>query len=300
MSDQMMLLPQDPPETRLGKIPLESVLDQAKAQGLPPTAQFVETVKALGVIQPVIVARCVPAEGEERGPNEYRLCAGRRRVLAADDAGLKTIDAKIYPEGAVTPEILTLIENEHRSPNRMADLNALERLLDRDGVTMKVICEELKLNKASVEKSLTLLNLIPELRDAFQKTKIAPTVALKAAKLSPRQQRLLLDPLEQNERVTGPDVKEVKQAGKMLRSQELSQRLFGNARTDGTFNTGRTSPGDDVIDPFSVLCEIVDHVREHGRLDMTDPTPAGAELFSKACRATGRPEQVETEGSIAA
>lgn len=295
MADQMVLLPQDPPQTRLAEIPIETVLDQARAAGLPPTPQFVETVEALGVIQPVIV--------EERGPGRYRLCAGRRRVLAAHEAGLERIDAKVYPEGAVTPEVLTLIENEHRSPNRLADLGALERLLQQEGVTMDVICKELKLNRASVEKSLTLLNLIPPLRDAFQNGNIAPSVALKAAKLSHEQQHLLLDPLEENGRITGPDVREVKEARKAQRSAELSSRLFGSdggapARPPGApFTAGHDDTTDD---PFALLCEIVDHVREYGRLDMADPTPDGADLFAKACRATGRPEQIKAAETIAA
>lgn len=82
-------------------------------------AALAESLKTIGLLQPVLVSRA----GER-----YRLVAGERRVRAARLAGWREIDARILEEGC-HPGLAQLAENTQRSSLTPAEmLDAVERL----------------------------------------------------------------------------------------------------------------------------------------------------------------------------
>jgi hypothetical protein len=84
----------------------------------PPDEHLVASVKKIGVLQPVLVAR---------GEDGYRLLAGSRRVQAARDAGLADVPALIIPPDRAGDLDVFIQENLTRS-----DLTEFDRLRLRD------------------------------------------------------------------------------------------------------------------------------------------------------------------------
>jgi len=119
-------------------------------------AELAESIKANGVLQPVLVR---PFQGG------YQLIAGERRLRAAQVAGLATLPALVRE---VTDEQLfewSLVENIHRR-----DLNAIERAkayqhyLGAFSLTQAEAAERLGEDRSVIANYLRLLDLPDEIR----------------------------------------------------------------------------------------------------------------------------------------
>lgn len=133
-------------------------------------AELAESIKLVGVIQPIIV---------ERYNGRYRIHAGHRRFLASTMAGKESVPAIVYPEGTVTGEALKLHENLYRE-----DLNAGEEasffaiLLEKHcGQDVDRLCELVKQRRAYVEDRLLLLQGDERVMVALKAGKINLSVA---------------------------------------------------------------------------------------------------------------------------
>lgn len=124
-----------------------------------------ESIKANGVIQPVIVR--ATAGG-------YELIAGERRCRATQLAGLKTIPALIRQ--ATNEEMLeiALVENIHR-----ADLNAIERAkayqryIESFKINQTQAAQRLGENRSVVANYLRLLDLPQEIKDMVSNNQLS-------------------------------------------------------------------------------------------------------------------------------
>ncbi len=119
--------------------------------------ELADSIRAHGVIQPVIVTRD-PHGG-------YRLVAGERRLQAARLAGLETVPV-VFREAEDSDLLeLALIENIQRSDlNAVEEAMAYRRLTEEYGLTQEEVARRVGKNRATVANALRLLALEPEIR----------------------------------------------------------------------------------------------------------------------------------------
>jgi ParB family chromosome partitioning protein len=120
--------------------------------------ELTASVKAQGVIQPVIVRRMAP--------DEYQLVAGERRLRAAQLAGLKRIPAIVREYDDRSMMELALIENIQREDlNPIDEARAFHALIEKVGLTHEQLSERVGKQRSSITNSLRLLALPPEVMD---------------------------------------------------------------------------------------------------------------------------------------
>jgi ParB/RepB/Spo0J family partition protein len=153
--------------------------------GPDPSAEFVESVKRDGVIEPIVLLRA---------DKKVKVLTGRRRIKAARAAGLAKIPARVFDLGdedsAAFQHIHILLLNGMRSDNPITDLEAIESLLLM-GAEDKEIAAATGLSVQTIRRRLRLGALHKVLRDALRKGKITIAAAEKAARLPyPTQETL--------------------------------------------------------------------------------------------------------------
>ena len=189
------------------------------ADAIPPDRALVASVRRFGVVTPVVLLNLNDGEGD-------RLVDGRRRVLAAKEAGLDHVEALIYrldpDEGRrfFPPEVLTLALNELRRPNPVAEAEAIRRLMDR-GATLRDICRITGLPPVRVQRRMRLLRLSAPLAEALEEGRLAVGVAEAAAKLAPAEQGELAEKLARDGKLTAADVARARDAVRRSALQAL-------------------------------------------------------------------------------
>lgn len=128
-------------------------------------ASLVESIKAVGIVQPIIVKPA--ADGT------FEIVAGERRWRAAIEADIPTIPAIVRPMGSTESLEIALIENIQR-----AELTAIETalayksLLEEHGLTHEEIASKVGRDRTTITNTLRLLKLPPEVQDLLQNGKI--------------------------------------------------------------------------------------------------------------------------------
>ncbi|NUS61392.1 MAG: ParB/RepB/Spo0J family partition protein [Lysobacter sp.] len=145
------------PVTQLqpGRYQPRSGMDQAKL------AELAESIRAQGVIQPIVVREIADAGKGAR----YEIIAGERRWRASQLAGLTQIPAvvRIVDDHAVIA--MALIENIQREDlNPLEEALALQRLIDEFDLTHAQAADAVGRSRAAVSNLLRLLELPPEIR----------------------------------------------------------------------------------------------------------------------------------------
>lgn len=138
-------------------------------------AELAASIKALGVVQPVVV-RPLPAtsveisEGAARpaesaagsppvGPR-YELIVGERRLRAAKLAGLERIPALVRPADEAASLEIAVAENVAREDlNSIEEAHAYAALVDEFGLTHERVAELVGRSRAAVSNILRLLDL---------------------------------------------------------------------------------------------------------------------------------------------
>ena len=114
--------------------------------------ELAESIKAQGVIQPVIV--------REHGLSQYELIAGERRWRASQLAGLAEIPVVIKSIGDEAALAMGLIENIQRENlNPIEEAQGLKRLVDEFGLTHETVAKAVGRSRSAVSNSLRLLAL---------------------------------------------------------------------------------------------------------------------------------------------
>ncbi|MEI2453252.1 ParB/RepB/Spo0J family partition protein [Lysobacter firmicutimachus] len=123
-------------------------------------AELAESIKAQGVIQPIVVR-----EIGERGGRTYEIIAGERRWRASRLAGLSEIPVVIREVDDRTVVAMALIENIQREDlNPLEEAQALTRLIDEFDLTHAQAAEAVGRSRAAVSNLLRLLELPAEIR----------------------------------------------------------------------------------------------------------------------------------------
>jgi ParB family transcriptional regulator, chromosome partitioning protein len=124
-------------------------------------AELAESIKAQGVIQPIVVREVATG----RGSKTYEIIAGERRWRASQLAGLNEIPVVIRTVDDRTVVAMALIENIQREDlNPLEEAQALQRLIDEFDLTHAQAAEAVGRSRAAVSNLLRLLELPSEIR----------------------------------------------------------------------------------------------------------------------------------------
>lgn len=181
--------------------------------GSPPDRGLVESVRTFGVMVPILVS------GPDGGP--YDVVDGRRRLLAAVQAGHTSVPARVVSGGGPFAAMgLTLAGNVHSCPNPVVELRAIEEMMLQSTVEGRKprageIARATGIKLDTVRRRLKLQRLVGELRDAWEEGRFGTRVGEAAAKLDEDQQRELVRRLEANGTVTYDDVTDVRRKTKV-------------------------------------------------------------------------------------
>ena len=129
--------------------------------------ELADSIRASGVIQPVLLRRNALAEGR------YQLIVGERRWRAARLAGLETLPAVVREltdqdtlEFALTENLL------RRDLNPLEVAHAYHELQEKYHLSHEQIADRLGINRSSVTNTLRLLRLPPALQEMLSKDEI--------------------------------------------------------------------------------------------------------------------------------
>ncbi|MGA2192598.1 MAG: ParB/RepB/Spo0J family partition protein [Nitrospirota bacterium] len=119
--------------------------------------ELAESIKSLGVIQPVIVRK--------RDGGGYELIAGERRFRASMLAGLKKIPVIVKDAAPAVMLELALIENVQREDlNPIETAEAFDRLLREFGLTQEQLSQKVGKERPTIANFLRLLSLPPDVK----------------------------------------------------------------------------------------------------------------------------------------
>lgn len=122
--------------------------------------ELAESIKAQGVIQPIVVR-----EVSARGGKTFEIIAGERRWRASQRAGLAEIPVVVRSVDDRTVVAMALIENIQREDlNPLEEATALQRLIDEFDLTHAQAADAVGRSRAAVSNLLRLLELPPEIR----------------------------------------------------------------------------------------------------------------------------------------
>ena len=149
--DELRHLPLD--LIRPGRFQPRSVFDQEKL------TELADSIRAQGVVQPVVVRPLDEGEG-------FELIAGERRWRAAQIAGLERIPAVVREVPDEVSVAMSLIENIQRENlNPLEEATALRRLIDDFRMTHQEAADAVGRSRAAVSNLLRLLELMQEVKD---------------------------------------------------------------------------------------------------------------------------------------
>jgi ParB family chromosome partitioning protein len=129
-------------------------------------AELAESIKAQGVVQPIVVR---PLPNPAGGETEYEIVAGERRWRAAQMAGLQTIPAVIRDipdEAAVAVSLIENIQRENLNP--IEEARSLHRLIEEFGLTHADAADAVGRSRATVTNLLRLLELPRIVRESLE------------------------------------------------------------------------------------------------------------------------------------
>jgi ParB family chromosome partitioning protein len=157
--DQLRSLPIDAMVP--GKYQPRRSMDDAKLE------ELASSIRAQGVIQPIVVREQVGADG--KGGRTYEIIAGERRWRASQRAGLAEIPVVVRVVDDRTVVAMALIENIQREDlNPLEEAQALQRLIDEFDLTHAAAAEAVGRSRAAVSNLLRLLELPAEIRALVQ------------------------------------------------------------------------------------------------------------------------------------
>lgn len=127
-----------------------------------PLQELADSIKAQGVIQPIVV--------RNTEPGQYEIIAGERRWRAAQIAGLSHIPAIVREISDQTALALALVENIQREDlNPIEEATALKRLQEEFELTHGEVANVVGKSRTAVTNTLRLLNLEESVRIQLEK-----------------------------------------------------------------------------------------------------------------------------------
>lgn len=236
-------------------------LQPRKTFGAAALTELARSIKASGLIQPVVVRRV---------SNGYQLIAGERRWRAAREAGLQRIPAIVREATDIESLEIALVENLLREDlNPLEEAEAYQRLLAEFGWTQEQLGERVGRDRSSIANALRLFKLPLPIQDD-----------LRAGRLTTGHARALLALTSATEQLKLRD--------------EILERSWSVRATEENVQTRRTAPpaGRRRSAELAALEEslqraLMTRVRitgneKRGRIEVTYATPDELERLSAA------------------
>ena len=208
-------------------------------------ADLAQSIRAVGVLQPIIVA-----------PNgdRFTIIAGERRYRASRLAELEEIPAIVRDWDEQTRLEAALIENLQRDDlNPIEEAMGVRRLMDEAGLTQEKVAERLGKSRPAVANLLRLLTLPDMVRQMLVDGKLSAGHARALVTVDRKRQIQLANltvqqgwSVHQLERICAQPVKEEARKPKPARDAQFGQlesmarELFGTrVKLDGDQNNGK-------------------------------------------------------------
>jgi len=128
-------------------------------------ASLAESIREVGVLQPVLVRRV---------DDGYELVAGERRWRAARRVGLQTVPALVRDTDDASALEHALVENIHRSDlNILEEAAAFQQLIGDFGLTHEEVAARVGRSRAAVSNTIRLLALPPAVQRLVREGKVS-------------------------------------------------------------------------------------------------------------------------------
>lgn len=208
-------------------------------------AELAQSIRAVGVIQPIIVA----PNGER-----YTIIAGERRYRASRLAELQEIPAIVRNWDEQTRLEAALIENLQRNDlNPIEEAMGVRRLMDETGLTQEKVAERLGKSRPAVANLLRLLTLPDVVRQMLIDGKLSAGHARALVTVDRKRQIQLANltvqqgwSVRQLERICAQPVKDESKKPKPQRDaqfvqlESMARELFGTrVKLDGNESGGK-------------------------------------------------------------
>ncbi len=155
-----------------------------------------------------------PVQVEERREGGYTVISGRRRVLAAEIAGLSELEAVVYPP--LTPsqrQMLTLSENLVRSPNPRLELREICGLVEKGiPLTHKELAMLFSISHITAQKYLKLTTLPTPLLKGILEGELAISLGISLSQLPLAAQAKASEIYLEEGSLSSESVKQLRQA----------------------------------------------------------------------------------------
>ena len=123
-------------------------------------AALTESVRELGVLQPVLVRRAAEPSAGSDSTIEFELVAGERRWRAARRAGLTKVPAIVREVSDLRSLEEAIVENLHRSDlNPLEEAAAYQQLIDEFGLSQAQVAQRIGKSRSAVANTLRLVQL---------------------------------------------------------------------------------------------------------------------------------------------
>ena len=205
--------------TILASLALASIRPNPKQprRHVDPTAlaELADSIKARGLLQPIIVAR----DGDG-----YLLMAGERRWRAAQIAGLETVPALVRDDDPLEVAMIENLQRENLTP--LEEAEGLGQLIERFSYTHETLAEMLGKSRPYVSNTLALRRLPEEIKAECHATPgVSREILIHIARAeSPERQAMLW---------------------RLVRLRKMSVQKF-RAEAAGTGSTGTSAARDTV------------------------------------------------------
>jgi ParB family chromosome partitioning protein len=128
-------------------------------------AQLAESIKAQGIMQPILVRRV--------GDNRYEIIAGERRWRAARMSGLEEVPVLVREVQDDVALAMALIENIQRENlNPLEEATGIQRLIDEFKMTHQQASDAVGRSRSAVTNMLRLLNLAEPVQDLLMQNRL--------------------------------------------------------------------------------------------------------------------------------
>lgn len=230
--------------------------------------ELAASIRAVGVIQPIIVAPI----GER-----YRIIAGERRYRASRMAEQEEIPAIVRDWDQQRQMEAALIENLQRDDlNPIEEARGVRHLMDESGLTQEKIAERLGKSRPAVANLLRLLNLADSVQQLVIEGKLSAGHARALVTVEPKRQVQLANltvqqgwSVRQLERICAQPVKEEQEKPAKVRDQQFNQlegmarELFGTrAKLDGSHEAGKLTLFYYSADDLQRIWDVLEMARE--------------------------------------
>lgn len=231
--------------------------------------ELAQSIRAVGVLQPIIVA---PADGR------YTIIAGERRYRASRLAGREEIPAIVRDWDSQMRLEAALIENLQRDNlNPVEEALGVRRLMDEAGLTQEKVAERLGKSRPAVANLLRLLTLPESVLQLLREGRLSAGHARALVTVDPKRQVQLANltvqqgwSVRQLERICAQPVKE--QADKKTRQtrdaqfgelESMARDLFGTrVKLDGDSDSGRITLFYYSADDLQRIWDVLEMARE--------------------------------------